>query len=113
MLSTLLNGGPSTMILFILLGIIIFISVKNIREPYNTNGIILLGILSAFVGILATYLGVNVAFNSVPNINNISPHILSAGLKTSLITSFTGCIIMLFSTAVWYIFIKRHNLLVV
>jgi hypothetical protein len=73
------------MILFILLGIIIFISVKNIREPYNTNGIILLGILSAFVGILATYLGVNVAFNSVPNINNISPHILSAGLKTALI----------------------------
>ena len=109
MLETLLNGGPFMMVLLILVGSIIFISVKNIKEPYNTNGIVLLGIFSVLVGILATYLGVNAAFSAVPEISNISPQILMNGLKTSLITSFTGGIIMLISTVLWYFFIKRHN----
>ena len=113
MLETLLNGGPFMMVLLIIVGSIIFISVKNIKEPYNTNGIVLLGIFSALVGISATYIGINVAFSAVPEISNISPQILINGLKTSLITSFTGGIIMLISTALWYFFIKRHNLLVV
>ena len=34
------------------------------------------------------------------------------GLKTSLITSITGGIIMLFSTVLWYFFIRKHSLLV-
>jgi hypothetical protein len=113
MLETLLNGGPFMMVLLILVGSIIFISLKNIKEPYNTNGIVLLGIFSAWVGISATYIGVNAAFSAVPEISNISPQILMNGLKTSLITSFTGGIIMLISTGLWYYFIKRHNLLVV
>ena len=113
MLEVLLNGGPFMMILLILVGSIIFISVKNIKEPYNTNGIVLLGIFSALVGISATYIGVNAAFSAVPEISNISPQILINGLKTSLITSFTGGIIMVISTALWYYFIRRHNLLVV
>ena len=113
MLDALLNGGPFMMVLFILVGSIIFISVKNIKEPYYTNGIVLLGIFSALVGISATYIGVNAAFSAVPEITNISPQILINGLKTSLITSFSGGIIMLISPALWYFFIKRHNLLVV
>ena len=113
MLEILLNGGPFMLVLIILFSSIIFISVKNIKEPYNTNGIVLLGIFSALVGISATYIGVNAAFSAVPEITNISPHILINGLKTSLITSFSGGIIMLISTALWYFFIKRHNLLVV
>ncbi|MDD9880842.1 MAG: hypothetical protein OXU46_02480 [Candidatus Marinimicrobia bacterium] len=113
MLETLYNGGPFMMVLFIFVCSIIFISLKNIKEPYNTNGIVLLGIFSALVGISATYIGVNAAFSVVPEISNISPQILINGLKTSLITSFTGGIIMLISTALWYFFIKRHNLLVV
>ena len=113
MLETVVNGGPFMMVLLILVSSIIFISVKNIKEPYNTNGIVLLGIFSALVGISATYIGVNAAFSAVPEITNISPHILINGLKTSLITSFSGGIIMLISTALWYFFIKRHNLLVV
>ena len=42
MLETVVNGGPFMMVLLILAGSIIFISVKNIKEPYNTNGIVLL-----------------------------------------------------------------------
>tara|TARA_B100000686_G_C16322710_1_gene729064 strand:- start:160 stop:501 length:342 start_codon:yes stop_codon:yes gene_type:complete len=111
MLETIVNGGPFMMVLFILLCGIIFISLKNIKEPYHTNSIVLLGIFSALIGISATYLGVKAAFTAVPEITNISPLILINGLKTSLITSFSGGIIMLFSTGIWYFFIKRHNLL--
>tara|TARA_B100001996_G_scaffold244884_1_gene189608 strand:+ start:1992 stop:2333 length:342 start_codon:yes stop_codon:yes gene_type:complete len=113
MLNALLNGGPVMIVLMILAGGIIFISVKNIKEPYKTNGIILLGVFSALIGILATYLGINAAFTTVPDVNNIAPQILINGLKTSLITSFTGGIIMLISTSIWYYFIKRHNLFAV
>ena len=113
MIETLLNGGPFMLVLLILFGSVVFISLKNIKEPYNTNSIVLLGIFSAVFGIFATYLGINSASNAVANISNISPQILISGLKTSLITSFTGGIIMLISTALWYFFIKRHNLLVV
>ena len=111
MLQILLSGGPFMMILLLIVVSIIFISAKNIKEPYNTNGIVLLGIFGALIGILATYIGVNTAFSSVPDISNISPKILINGLKTSLISSFTGGIIMFVSTALWYFFIKRHNLL--
>ena len=111
MIETLLNGGPFMLVLLILFGSVIFISLKNIKEPYNTNAIVLLGIFSAVFGIFATYLGINSASNAVANISNISPQILISGSKTSLITSFTGGIIMLISTALWYFFIKRHNLL--
>ena len=113
MLGYLLNGGPFMILLFVLAISIIFISIKNINEPYNTNSIVLLGIFSALVGISATYIGINSAFSSVSDISKISPQILINGLKTSLITSITGGIIMLFSTGLWYFFIRRHNLLVV
>ncbi len=113
MFEALLTGGPFMMVLFILLAGIVFISIKNINQPYNTNGIVLLGILSALVGIFATYMGVNVAFSAFPDISNIAPQILLNGMKTALITTFTGGFIMVLSTALWYYFVKRHNLLVV
>ena len=87
MVNTLFSGGPFMMVLLILAGSILFISVKNINQPYKTNGIVMMGILSALIGILATYLGVNAAFTAVPDISNIAPQILINGLKTSLITS--------------------------
>ena len=113
MLQSLLNGGPFMMVLFILFAAIIFIAVKNMKEPFHTNGIILLGILTAFVGILATWIGVNSALNAIPDISKIAPHILLNVVNTALITTFTGGVILLISTATWYYFIKKHNLLVV
>ena len=113
MFGALLNGGPFMMVLFILLVGIVFISIKNINQPFKTNGIVLLGILSALVGIISTYMGVNAAFSAVPDISNIAPQILLNGMKTALITTFTGGFIMVISTALWYCFVKRHNLLVV
>ena len=111
MLDTLLSGGPFMMVLVAIFCIIILISIKNINEPFKTNSIVLLGISSALFGILGTYIGLNAAFSSVPQISNISPEILINGIKTSLITSYAGGIIMLFSALVWYYFVKKHNLI--
>ncbi|MBT3300738.1 MAG: hypothetical protein HN657_05020 [Candidatus Marinimicrobia bacterium] len=113
MIQTLINGGPFMMILLILLSAILFISVKNLKEPFYTNSIILLGILTAFFGIFSTWIGMNSAFESMNGLVNIAPSILLNGVKTALITTFTGGGILLISTAIWVYFIKKHNLLVV
>ena len=110
MFELILSGGPFMALLFLLALAIIFISLKNIKESYYTNCIVLLGVCSALIGIAATYLGVSSAFNLMPDISNISPQILFNGLKTSLVTSYTGGIIMVFSTGLWYFFIKKHGL---
>lgn len=101
------------MILFILFGSILFIAIKNLKEPFYTNSIILLGILTAFMGIFATWIGVSSAFDAMNGLANIAPNILLNGVKTALITTFTGGVILLISTVIWIYFIKKHNLLVV
>ena len=111
MLIALLNGGPFMIVLLLLSILIVFISVKNLKEPYNTNGIVLLGFLSALIGIIETYSGVNAAVNAVPDIDNIAPQILANGIKTALITTFTGGFIVAFSTALWFYFVKKHGLI--
>jgi biopolymer transport protein ExbB/TolQ len=113
MLQIIISGGPFMMILFILFGIIIFISSKNIHEPYNTNSIVLLGIFAACIGIFATFIGINSAFNAIADMTKVSPQILLNGLRISLITSFAGGGIMIISTAIWFYFIRKHNLLVI
>ena len=110
MLETLLNGGPFMMVLAVIFSINFIISMKNIKEPYNTNSIVFLGVFSALFGILGTYIGVKNALNVVTAIHNISPEILIHGFKTSLITAYAGAIIMFFSSLVWYYLVKKHNL---
>ena len=73
MIDSFLNGGPFMLTLLIPLCFIIFISVKNIKKPYKTNSIFLLGIFSALVGISATYIGIDAAFSSISDISKISP----------------------------------------
>ena len=110
MLETLLNGGPFMLVLAVIFIIILFLSIKNINEPYKTNSIVLLGIFSALFGVLGTHIGVKNALNVVTVTNNISPEILINGFKTSLNTAYAGAIIMFFSSLVWYYLVKKHNL---
>ena len=58
MLETLLNGWSFIMVQAVIFIIILFLSVKNINEPYKTNSIIRLGIFSVLFEILGTYIGV-------------------------------------------------------
>jgi hypothetical protein len=113
MINAFIMGGPFMIILLVLALIILFISIKNFKQPYFTNGIMLLGILSVILGILATYIGVSNAFRAIQMAGDINPTIVLDGLKIATIPSVTGGIIMLLSTGIWYYFVKRHNLLIV
>ena len=73
----------------------------------------LFGMLSVLFGILATYIGLNSAFNAVPDINLIAPSIIMNGVKTSLITTFTGGFILVVSTSLWYVMLKKHNIVLI
>ena len=110
MLETLFNGGPFMMVLAIIFSVILFLSIKNISEPFKTNSIVLLAVFSALFGILGTYIGLKNALNIVTAINNISPEILINGFKPALVTAYDGAIIMFFSALAWYYFVKKHNL---
>ena len=57
MLETLFNDGPFMMVLAVIFSVILFLSIKNISEPFKTNSIVLLGVFSALFGILGTYIG--------------------------------------------------------
>ena len=113
MINIFINGGPFMIILSILAIIILVIAIKNLKQSYFTNSIMLLGILAVLLGILATYLGINRAFRAIPDVSAINPEILIEGLKVAIIPSVTGGIIMLVSSVLWYYFVKRHNLLIV
>ena len=89
-----------------------FCRYQEFKEPFFTHGLIGLGVLSVY-NILATYIGFfffNSAFNAVPDINMIAPSILMNGVKTSLVTTFTGGFILVVSTSLWYVMLKKHNI---
>ena len=113
MFSLLISGGPFMIILIILALIISFVAIKNLKEPFLTHSLIGLGVLSVTIGMLATFLGLNSAFNAVPDINMISPSILINGVKTSLVTTFTGGFILVVSTLLWYVILKKHNIVLI
>ena len=110
MLNLLISGGPFMIILIIFALIIGFVAIKNLKEPFFTHSLIGLGVLSVAFGMLATYIGLNSAFNIVPDINMIAPSILMNGVKTSLVTTSTGGFILVVSTLLWYVILKKHNI---
>ncbi len=113
MINAFINGGPFMIILLIIAIVILFIAIKNFKQPYFTNGIMLLGILSVILGILATYIGVSNAFRAIQMAGDINPVIVLEGLMIATIPSVTGGVIMLVATGIWYYFVKRHKLLIV
>ena len=109
MIRYLLSGGISMVPIYISFLFLIFISFKNFKCAFHIDKIILLGSLTATFGIISTAFGINNAFSMVPDISNIAPHILWNGLKTSLVTTFSGGFILLISTILWYLFSKKYR----
>ncbi len=109
MIQHMLNGGPFMIVLLLCFAAIIFIAAKNAKKPYHTNKIILLGVASAFLGIIATWLGINAALTAVPDISKIAPNILLNGVKTGLMTTYFGGFILITATGLWYYFNQKHN----
>ena len=109
MIQYFLSGGILMIPIYLSLMFLIFISVKNLKSAYHIDKIILIGSLTAIFGIVSTAVGINNAWSISPNISKIAPHILLNGLKTSLVTTFAGGFILLFSTLSWYLFSSKYK----
>jgi biopolymer transport protein ExbB/TolQ len=62
-----------------------------------------IGTFSLIVGILAQLIGLYSAFSVMEQMGNISPAMLTGGLKVSMITTFYGIFIYLISLLIWFI----------
>ena len=110
MLKYLLSRGIFMIPIYFSLFFLIFISFKNIKNSYHLDKIILIGSLTAIFGIIATAVGIGNMFSAVPDISKISPYILWNGIKTSLITTYSGGFILLFSIIAWYFLSKKNKI---
>ena len=102
MIQYFLSGGILMIPIYFSFLFLIFISVKNLKSAYHIDKIILAGSATAIFGIIATAIGINNALSIIPDISKIAPNILWIGLKTSLVTTFSGGFILFFSTILWY-----------
>ena len=109
MVQYFLSGGVLMIPIFLSLFILIFMLLKNIKGAFHIDKIILIGSVTAIFGIIATAVGISNALSIVPDISKIAPHILWNGLKTSLVTTFAGGFILLFSTVLWYFFSTKYK----
>ena len=110
MIQYFLSGGILMIPIYLSLMFLIFISIKNLKSAYHIDKIILVGSLTAIFGIVSTAIGISNAWSIAPNISNIAPHILLNGLKTSMVTTFAGGLILLFSTVLWFLFSSKYKL---
>ena len=102
MIQYFLSGGILMIPIYFSFLFLIFISVKNLKSAYHIDKIILVGSATAIFGIIATAIGINNALSIIPDISKIAPNILWNGLKTSLVTTFSGGFILFCSTILWY-----------
>ena len=109
MIQYFLSGGILMIPIYLSLMFLIFISIKNLKSAYHIDKIILVGSLTAIFGIVSTAIGISNAWSTAPNISNIAPHILLNGLKTSMVTTFAGGFILLFSTVLWFLFSSKYK----
>ena len=109
MIQYFLSGGILMIPIYLSLTFLIFVSLKNLKSAYHIDKIILLGSLTAIFGIISTAIEVRNALSIIPNISKIAPHILLNGLKTSLVTTFSGGFILFFSTLSWYFFSNKYK----
>ena len=109
MIQYLVSGGIFMIPIYFAFIFLIFMSSKNFKSAYHIDKFMLIGSLTAIFGIIATAVGISKALITYPDISKVSPHILWNGLKTSLVTTFAGGFILLFSTVLWYFFSSKYK----
>ena len=109
MIQYFLSGGFLMIPIFFSFFILAFMLFKNIKGAFHIDKIILIGSGTAIFGILATGIGINGALSVEPDISKIAPNILWSGLKSSLVTTFSGGLILFFSTFLWYFLSVKYK----
>ena len=92
-------GGPLFMGILTILLLVIFLGVawcfiKPEKKKETLDLIKSIGILAAVIGILGQLIGLFDALKAIEQIGSVSPKILAAGFKVSMITTIYGLIIL-------------------
>ena len=109
MIQYLLSGGILMLPILFSFFVLVFMFYKNLSSAFHVDKIILIGSLTAIFGIISTLAGVSAALSITTDVSKISPHILWSGLKSALVTTFSGGFVLLFSTFSWYFFSIKHK----
>ena len=109
MIQYFLSGGFLMIPIFLSFFILIYMSSKNLKEAFHIDKIILIGSATSIFGIIATGVGISSVLSIAPDISKIAPHILWSGLKSSLVTTFSGGLILFFSTFLWYFLSVKYK----
>ena len=109
MIQYLLSGGILKLPILFSFFVLVFMFYKNLSSAFHIDKIILIGSLTAIFGIISTGAGVSAALSITTDVSKISPHILWSGLKSALVTTFSGGFVLLFSTFSWYFFSTKHK----
>jgi biopolymer transport protein ExbB/TolQ len=76
------------------------------------NSIIVLGGLSAILGILGQFNGIYTALNIIIHAPEINPHIIAEGFTISFTTTLYGLNVLVISLIIWFIFRSRYKYLI-
>ena len=109
MIEYLFSGGILMLPILFSFFVLVFMFYKNLSNAFHIDKIILIGSVTAIFGIISTGAGVNSALSIATDVSKISPHILWNGLKSALVTTFSGGFILLFSTFLWFFFSNKHK----
>jgi hypothetical protein len=111
-------GGIQFMLLITLLAIsmlfftvksIIGIYVKNNHSGKGVNYILMFGSLAFIIGILAQAIGMFSAFEAIQQAGDISPGLIAAGIRVSMIAPLYGLIIFIISIPIWAVLRERSK----
>lgn len=103
-------GGIQFMLLITLLAIgmlvftvksIVLIYVKNSRSGKGVNYILMFGSLAFIFGILGQAIGMFGAFEAIQQVEDISPGLIAAGIRVSMIAPLYGLMIFIISIPIW------------
>ena len=73
------------------------------RTVRNLSHIKSIGLFAMIIGILGQLIGLYTAFSAIERAGDVSQGIFISGLKVSMITTFYGILIYLFSILIWFI----------
>ena len=109
MIQYLLSGGILMLPILFSFFVLVFMFYKNLSSAFHVDKIILIGSVTAIFGIISTWAGISAALSVTTDVSEISPHILWSGLKSALVTTFSGCFVLLFCTFSWYFFSIKYK----
>ncbi len=106
-------GGPLFMgiLTLQLIGVAFFAIRYYFRDSPTKRDLDLIksmGVFAMVTGIFGQLLGLFSAFNAIEAVGAVSPSILAAGIKVSMISTIYGVIIFLISYLIWLVFAARR-----